>query len=179
MLGMSILNEVIDDQKLTSASEILESMRSHIKLSLRQTKDIESQDDGIDMALCIIDKKTLQMQFAGANNGIYMVRSGKLELLPATLNPVGIYFREIPFVNNTIQLQNNDCLYFYTDGFPDQFGGEDGRRFMSQNFKDMILENSSLSMSVQKSIFEKRLENWMGNQRQIDDISMLGIRIAG
>jgi serine phosphatase RsbU (regulator of sigma subunit) len=177
MLGMSILNEVVDDPKITTAAEILESMRTHIKLSLRQSKDVESQDDGIDMALCIINKKTLEMQFAGANNSIYLVREQKLEIINATLNPVGIYFREIPFKNNIIQLQAGDSLYLFSDGFTDQFGGDDGRRFMSQNFKEMILESCTLPMSIQKTIYEKKLQNWQGKNRQIDDIALMGIRI--
>ncbi len=176
MLGMSILNEVVENTTIRTAAEILESMRTHIKLSLRQSKELESQDDGIDMALCIFSKKTLEMQFAGANNGIYLIRDNQIHVYSATLNPVGIYFREIPFKNNIIQLQSGDSIYLYSDGFIDQFGGEDGRRFMSQNFKTMILENSAQPMSIQKTIFEKVLQNWQGNGRQIDDISLMGIR---
>jgi serine phosphatase RsbU (regulator of sigma subunit) len=177
MLGMSILNEVIEDPKITTASGILEGMRSRIKQALRQSSDVDSQDDGMDMALCIINTDTLEMQAACANNSIYLIRNKQLEIIAPTLNPVGIYFREIPFVNNVIQLQKGDCLYLFTDGFTDQFGGTDGRRFMSQNFKQMILQNFHVPMSVQKTIYEKRLADWQGNNRQVDDISLLGIRI--
>ena len=178
MLGMSFLNELASKNKITSAKDILEDLRNGIKKSLRQTlKDDDSQDDGMDLALCIIDTDSLECQFAGANNSMFLIRDNQLTVHKATLNPIGIYFREIPFTETKIQLQKNDVIYLFTDGYTDQFGGVEGRRFMMPRFRELLLEIHGFHMSKQKDELEKRLLEWQGENRRIDDILIAGIRI--
>jgi serine phosphatase RsbU (regulator of sigma subunit) len=178
MLGMSLLNNVTTGKIHKKANLILEELREHIKSSLRQTHENESQDDGIDMALCIIDTENLTLQFAGANNPLFIVRNEQLTVIEPTLNPVGIYFREKEFANNEYQLEKNDNIYMFSDGYSDQFGGPEGRRFMSQNFRDLIISIQKYPMPQQKNMLEKKFNEWKGKTRQIDDILILGIKIA-
>ncbi len=178
MLGMSLLNEVVTKRKLTVANEILEELRNHIKTSLRQEISNESQDDGMDMALCIIDSETLLLEYSGANNPIYIYRNNELLILEPTLNPVGIYFREKPFKNIEFQLKPNDTLYMFSDGYVDQFGGPQNRRFMSQRFRSLLTEIQKYPVKTQKNILEKKFTEWKGDNKQIDDILVMGIKIT-
>ncbi len=178
MLLMSFLNDIINKQKIIKPDQVLEELRANIKKSLRQSLEAnDSQDDGADMALCIIDKDTLEMEFAGANNPVFIIRNSELIIHKGTINPVGIYFREIPFKSVQIQLEKDDIIYMFSDGYTDQFGGKDNRRFMTARFKKLLLEIHKLPMKEQKDILEKALMEWQGNFKRVDDILITGIKI--
>ncbi len=177
MLGMSLINEIIVNQNITDAAEILNKLREQIKIQLRQTRDRDSQDDGMDMSVCVIDTLTNTMEFSGANNPAYIVRNGKLEILNPTLNPIGIYFRERPFEKTVRELQKGDTIYLFSDGYADQFGGNYGRRLMSQNMRKLILKVQKLPLNIQKNTLEQKLNAWRGHFRQVDDISIFAVRI--
>ena len=178
MLGMSLLNKIVVSNNNISASGILEELRSHIKYSLRQSSDKDSQDDGMDMALCVINTETLETQFAGANNPLYIIRNNELQIINATPNPVGIYFREKEFKNNIVQLQKNDTIYMFSDGYSDQFGGPENRRFMTSKFRKLLLNIQKYPMAAQQNILEAKFNEWKGNYRQIDDILVMGIKMS-
>jgi len=184
MLGMTFLNEI--SGKLTSnelnAGNILTSLRDSVKSSLRQTGKEGEAKDGMDIALCIIDLDTNEVQFAGANNPLYIVRQtdGEPEVvnIKADDMPIGIFYDEKEaFTNNTLQLEKGDTCYIFSDGYADQFGGKRGRKFMLNRFKKMLTAKSALPMNEQKDYIEDKFDQWKGNNRQIDDVLVIGIRI--
>lgn len=184
MLGMTFLNEIsgkLSAEEL-NAGNILTELRNSVKSSLRQTGKEGEAKDGMDIALCIIDRKTNVMQFAGANNPLIIVRKkdDNTEIIDVKADdmPIGIFYHEKEFfTNNTLQLQKGDTCYIFSDGYADQFGGKIGRKFMLKRFKKMLIASSNKPLLVQKEYIEKKFDNWKGKNRQIDDVLVIGIRI--
>lgn len=178
MLGISLLNEIINKGHCTKASEILNELRSRVKITLSQTGKDREAKDGMDMALCIIDKETLMMHYAGAYNPLYLVRNNELITYKADRMPIGIYIREKEsFTNYEIQLLEGDKFYIFSDGYPDQFGGEKGMKLSSKNLKQKIMSVQNLPMLAQKAAFENFFDEWKGKLDQVDDIVLIGISI--
>jgi tetratricopeptide (TPR) repeat protein len=205
MLGISFLNEIIKKEKQTNASNILNLLRQNIILSLQQQGIEGEQKDGMDMSLITINTETLEMQFSGANNPLYIISSVSLSVVedneentsmePTLSNanvhcltsklielkgdkmPVSIHERMEPFTNHNLTLQKGDCIYLFSDGFADQFGGPKGKKFMYKQFKEILLSNFNETMNIQKEILEKTFKDWIGNSEQVDDITVTGIRI--
>ena len=183
MLGMTFLNEItgkLSPEEL-NAGHILTELRDSVKSSLRQTGKEGEAKDGMDIALCIIDQKTNFMQFAGANNPLFVVRNGlEQEIIDIKADdmPIGIFYHEKEsFTNHTLQLQKDDTCYIFSDGYADQFGGKKGRKLMLSRFKKMLAVTSDRPLLVQKEYIEKKFDIWKGKNRQIDDILVIGIRI--
>lgn len=182
MLGISFLNEIISSKRAAegfTAASIIEDLRTKVKISLSQKGDEKEQKDGMDMALCVIDTGDLTMEYAGANNPLYLIRKGELQITKATKNPVGIYVREKPFENHVFQLERNDHLYLFSDGYVDQFGGGvKGQKFKSSRFKKLINEIYHKSMTEQYEIIERTFYEWKGERYpQLDDVLVMGIKI--
>lgn len=178
MLGVTFLTEIVNKIEDLKANEILNELRANVIKSLHQTGKENEAKDGMDIALSIIDLENMELQFAGAYNPLYLIRNGELIQTKANKMPIGIYFRgEKPFTNNTIKIKKGDILYMFSDGFVDQFGGEQGRKFMAKNFKNLLLSIHKNSMAEQKEILNKELIKWRGSIEQIDDIIVLGIKI--
>ena len=184
MLGMTFLNEItgkLSPEEL-NAGHILTELMNSVKSSLRQTGKEGEAKDGMDIALCIIDQKTNIMQFAGANNPLFVVRNNDQEQeiidIKADDMPIGIFYHEKDsFTNHTLQLQEGDSCYLFSDGYPDQFGGKKGRKLMLSRFKKMLAASANRPLHVQKEFLENKFDIWKGNNRQIDDILVIGIRI--
>ena len=182
LLGISFLNEIVQRREITQASEILNELRRQIKQSLRQHGQPDETKDGIDMALCAIDQKNRTMQYAGAFNPLYLIREEKsnAELIEfkADRMPLGYYQgKDRAFTNHEIKLEIGDTFYIFSDGFIDQKGGPEQKKFMSKKFKNLLLGIHHLPLFDQKNILEKTLTGWMGEQPQIDDILVVGVRV--
>ena len=182
MLGVSNLNEIVQRREITQANLVLNELRKQIKYALRQHGERDDPKDGIDMALCVLDLESMKMQYAGANIPFYLIKDvkGRPELreIKADRMPLGYYQSEdVSFVNHDIQLDKGDSFYMFSDGFIDQKGGEEGKKFLSKNFKNLLLENHDRAMHDQKGILEKTLSDWMGDNSQIDDILVVGVRV--
>jgi tetratricopeptide (TPR) repeat protein len=182
MLGLSFLNEIIA-QDFQTAGQILDELRKNIVHSLQQKGVDGEQKDGLDISFVSYDLQTKEIQYAGANNPLYLVRFGSMELTviqPDTM-PVAIYDRMDPFTNHIIQLNMGDSIYMASDGYGDQFGGPEGRKFMLKKFKQLLAEISAKSISEQKQILEQTLEDWKYCNGtvypQTDDITVIGIKI--
>jgi len=175
MLGIAFLNEIVRKRDVTSASQILEELRKEVKTTLKEN----TSKDGMDIALCVINKETNVLQFAGANNPLYIFRNKKLIEIKATRNPIGVYFKnEEVFKNNEFQLQAKDTIYMFSDGYTDQFGGNEGKKFMFKQFHSLLKSLQEETLIKQKEILNQTLENWKGNDfNQIDDILILGLKI--
>ena len=177
MLGISLLNEHVTSRRLDSPGEILDMLRKKVKVYLKQTGTFEETKDGMDMALCLINTENLKAKYSGANNSIYLIRNKELIEYKPTRNPIGIYLKEKPFENNVIQLEKDDSLYLFSDGFVDQFGGEKGGKFKSKKFKEILTENIEKSMKDQKQILEDTITEWQGSYEQVDDMLIIGIKV--
>ena len=182
MLGMSNLNDIVQRREITQAKQVLNELRKQIKNSLRQHGHRDESKDGIDMALCVLDTETNMMQYAGANNPLYVIKENKgksvLKEIKADRMPLGYYpGKEKSFNNQNIQLEKGDTFYIFSDGFIDQKGGREEKKFLSKNFKKLLLEINDQTMQDQKKILEETLSDWMGDHAQIDDLLVLGVRV--
>ncbi len=178
MLGISFLNEIINENEISNAAQILEKLRIKVKISLKQTDIKSTNKDGMDIALCVLNTKTKQLSFSGANNPLLIVKENRFEEIKATRNPIGIYPKELPFKNNEIQLQKQDKIYMFSDGYVDQFGGEKGMKFKKNNFRELFTENHKNSLGEQKILLTETFNDWVGHKyKQTDDILIVGIEI--
>lgn len=191
MLGSSFLNEIVTRRSLDNAGQVLNRLRSKVKKSLHQEGKSGEQKDGMDIALLIIDTETLELQYAGAYNPLYIIRKnkylnededenqGEYELIQikADRQPIGIHLLEKEFTNHTFQLEKEDCLYSFSDGYIDQFGGETGGKFKTVRFKELLLSVQGKSMEEQKRILEQNFTKWKRDVAQIDDVLVMGIKI--
>ncbi len=176
MLGISFLNEICMRKEINQANYVLNALRKEIKFSLKQNKNSNNKD-GMDIALCMINTKTNILQFSGANNPLYLFRDNKLIEFKADRQPIGIYLKERPFKNYKFQLEKDDKLYTFSDGYIDQFGGEKNKKFMKKRFKELLLKIQNKAMYEQKEILDNVLKNWKRKTKQIDDILIIGIKI--
>lgn len=177
MLGITFLNEIIAQGRFSGAASILNQMREHVMKALCQTGEDNEQKDGIDLALCILDARKNNMDFAGAFNPVYVVRNQQLIEIEGDNMPVGIGAEEeMPFTGHSFDLENKDMLYLFSDGFADQFGGPDGKKFKYKAFREMLINGSHLSMPEQKQRIMTTFNAWKGNQRQLDDVLVCGFR---
>ena len=177
MLGISLLNKITTQNSEFKASEILDNLRAEVKKSLKQTGDNQTETkDGMDIALCVIDTKTNELQFSGAYNPLYIYRQNKLIELKADRQPIGIYTRENNFTNNEFQLQKDDIIYSFSDGFADQFNDK-GKKYMKKRFKNLLINIAENNLQEQKIILENEFIKWKSTNKQIDDIVITGIKI--
>ena len=182
MLGISYLTEIVQRREITQANQVLNELRKQIKYSLRQHGERDESKDGIDLALCVLDLKNNMMQYSGANNPLYLIRdiNGKPELkeFKADRMPLGYYQgKDRAFTSHDIALEEGDTIYLFSDGFIDQKGGEDNKKYMSKGFKNTLLEIQDQAMHDQKDILDKSLSDWMGSNSQMDDILVIGVRV--
>lgn len=179
MLGTALLNEIVNEKEVYEPADILDLLKFKIIMSLRQSENVNEAKDGMDIALCRIDKTTNELVFAGANNSMHLLRNNKLIELKGDKQPIGISHFNITqqFIQQTISLVKNDLIYLFTDGYPDQFGGEAGKKFKYKQLEKLILDIHQKDMDVQREILEKVHNDWKGNLSQVDDICILGIKI--
>lgn len=179
MLGVSFLNEIVNKNDVLQANIILDLLRQEVIKSLRQTGKEGESKDGMDIALSIIDLENMEVDFAGAYNPLYLIRNNELHQYKASKMPIGIHYAGLkPFKNTNVNIEKGDCLYTFSDGFVDQFGGEDGKKYMSKNFKRLLVKIHQKPMAEQKEILDNEIKQWIGEDyEQIDDILVIGIRI--
>lgn len=186
MLGNSFLNDIVVENKIYKADEILNRLRSKIINALEQ-KGETGQRDGMDICLCVWNKTDNTLEYAGANNPLWVLKnsvnanntdSKLLQVYKADKMPIGAYTEELkPFTSQTVQLKKGDIIYLITDGYADQFGGPKGKKFKYKTMQDMFIQYSSLPMHEQKINIDKEFENWKNGFDQIDDVSLIGVRV--
>ena len=181
IVGNNQLNYAIEIKKARNANTILDSLNEGVVETLREkgSESANAVKDGMDLALCIIDFKNLKLQFAGANNPLCLVRDNEMIQIKGNKQPIGSnYGKELPkFTNHEMDLQKGDVLYIFSDGYPDQFGGHDGRKFMVKKFRELLLQIHHNPIEEQEKILDDRLEEWRGKEEQVDDIIIIGVKI--
>ncbi len=167
------LHGIIQHNKVVDPKTILEELRVIFKRTTYQF----GKDNllGINLALCSINTKNNRLTFAGAYNPMVLIRNGALTELPATRNPIGHFMLEKPFENNQIKLVQDDTIYLFSDGFPDQINPE-GRKYSKKRFKELLKIISTKKIEMQKDILQKELTDWAKDEIQIDDITILGLK---
>jgi len=190
MLGISFMNEIILSDDFTKPSRILTKLRSYVIGALNQKEEWSSQRDGMDMSVLSLNTKTKQCFWAGANSPLWIVRTDKvnanakptIEEIKPNPFPVGVHIFMDEFTNHEIMLNKGDRLYMFSDGFADQFGGPNGKKFnMHKAFRKLIIQTSNLPMKEQGKTLEKTFDSWTNHDgvkyEQTDDVTILGIMV--
>ena len=178
MVGSSLYNEAVNEKGITQPALVLNEVRKGIINALKQKGENIQQKDGMDAALCCLDIKNLTLHFSGANNPLWLIRGNEFHEFDGDKFPVGFHYGEIrSFSNHTIELKKGDCIYLFTDGYADQFGGPKGKKFKYKQLKEVLISVSAKQMHEQKIILKDTLENWKGSMEQIDDILIIGVRV--
>lgn len=189
MLGSSFLREIVQKEYVTHTGVILRKLRKEIIKSLKQKGETGEHKDGMDMAIISIDHETNIVQFSGANNPLYILTNRDLEgmktlegfetfyeIKPDKM-PIAIYEKMDSFKTHELQLEKGDQLYMFSDGFADQFGGPNGKKFKYKPFKRLLEEHRNKPMKEQKEYLDTVFEKWKGSVEQVDDVVVLGIKI--
>jgi serine phosphatase RsbU (regulator of sigma subunit) len=178
MLGNAFLYEILNNNEVGNAASVLNLLRNEVINTLKQKGASGEARDGMDISLCIIEKETGKLDFAGANNPLYLIRDNNLTIVQPDKMPIGIYHTSAePFTNKTIDIKKGDYLYLFSDGYADQFGGSKRRKFMYGPFQQLILRNHNKSMDLQKEILNNTFEKWKGENEQIDDVLVIGLHL--
>jgi len=177
MLAISLVDKITTQVTDIKASDVLEQMRKEVKKAFKQTAEIENvAKDGMDIALCIVDLNSKLLQFSGAFISLYIFRDNELLKIKADRQPIGIYAKEKNFTNHEFQLQKNDILYSFSDGFSDQFN-EEREKYSIKRFRELLKNNAKKEMNEQKIILENTFTSWKATNNQIDDIVVVGVKI--
>lgn len=156
----------------------MDTLREGVINTLHVDKTGKETKDGMDMTLCCLNTDTLELQYAAAFNPLYIVRDNQLVEYKANKFPIGAFIGEKKsFTNHTVQLKKNDQVYIFSDGYADQFGGPRGKKFMVGNFRKLLNEIAVLNTEEQKNILENTLAEWRGDQEQVDDVLVIGVKI--
>jgi serine phosphatase RsbU (regulator of sigma subunit)/Tfp pilus assembly protein PilF len=178
MVGISMLKEIVIEKKNQDPGTILNVLRDGIITAVNPEGSETESNDGMDISLCRIDFEKMQMEYAAANNSIYIVRNSLIIELEPDHFPVGKYTGDLrAFTTHKVSLENGDVVYAFTDGFADQFGGPKGKKFKYAQFKKLLIDIHSLPMTEQRIRIEKSFEEWRGDIEQVDDVCIIGIRI--
>ena len=173
LLNMGFLSEAIKEKNIVHPNEILNFVRER----LIDTISSDGQQDGMDGILICYNSQTHLVEYAAANNEPILVRNNEIIELPKDKMPVGKGEKTNPFTLHTIQLQKDDSLYLYTDGFADQFGGPKGKKFKYKPLNELLLNSTELDLEIQKTKLETTFNSWKGNLEQVDDVLLIGIKI--
>lgn len=180
MLGVSFLSDITSRIDGLNTGDILNQLRDQIKKSLKQTGKKDEAKDGIDVALCTIDFDKNKLEFSGAYNSMLIVRQSNNEVdifeLKGDRQPAAIHVKEVTFTVKEFNLQENDIIYLFSDGYIDQFGGKEGKKFKLKNFKNLLLKIHNEPLEEQAKAIDKKLIQWIGEDDQLDDILVIGLK---
>lgn len=177
MIGDSLLNQIINERHIVEPAQILSRLDDGIVKALKQNDANNQIWDGMDISICVIDKSTQQIAFAGAHNSMHMVTRGEVEVIKADRLGIGGFSRKAKvFTNHYLNIEEDTYFYLSSDGYFDQFGGELGRKFSRKRFRNLIKEIAHKPAKEQKQILEETLHEWKQYNRQIDDILIIGFR---
>ncbi|PCI93759.1 MAG: hypothetical protein COB15_15780 [Flavobacteriales bacterium] len=195
VVGYTGLNRAINEFNLEQPGDILDKLNHLVVETLNQAKDNQVKD-GMDIALCLLDKKENELIYSGANNPLYLIRKGNTLIkkgeeigpshsiddnflfeIKADKQPIGLFEHRKDFTNHSIKLQEGDSIYIFSDGYQDQFGGPKGKKFRIKQFRELLFSLQNEPMQQQKEQLDITIKNWMGDLEQVDDICVIGIKI--
>ena len=171
------LHRSVKEFDLLDPEKILDKTRV---LVIREfEKSVETVQDGMDISLCVYNTKTKLLKWAGANNPLWIMRNGgiEMEMIKPDKQPIAHYEGSKPFKGHQVQLGSGDTIYIFTDGYQDQFGGPNRKKFRPAKLKQVLTDNVSKSLTEQNKILDKEFEGWKGELEQVDDVCVIGFRI--
>lgn len=180
LLGFNMLENIVEKTEHITPAAILTELNKKMVLTMSQNQlNDTSVKHGMDASLITINKGGTELQFSGAHNSLYHIRNNTLTEIKANKMSIGSYRegKEIEFTNHSISFQKGDAFYLFSDGFPDQIGGPNRKKFYYQPFKNLLLSIHQLDINEQRSILDKTITEWRGELDQTDDILVMGIRI--
>ncbi len=178
MLGISFLEEVVNNKEITVSGQILDELRKEVQRALHQKGEREEAKDGMDIALCVIDRTKNIIHYSGAYNDLYMIRNGELIDYQADRMPIGIYdLGDRSFTSQDIPYHSGDIIYMFSDGYADQFGGPNTKKFKYANLKALFLEIHKLPLQEQRNRLESEFFKWKGDKPQTDDVLVVGLKL--
>lgn len=177
LIGSFLINQIINQKNSTEPSHILHQLNEGIIEALKQKEG--DLNDGMDISVCSFDLRNNTLQYAGANRPCYIIRNNELIIYAANKFPVGglQVDHNNQFEQHTIELQKNDSVYIFTDGYADQFGGEHGKKLMTKKMKELLISIQQMNMKEQQNQLNNYLNDWKGNYEQVDDVLVIGIKI--
>lgn len=174
----NMLNQALNSFNMTKPSDILKFLSQNVSENLKNTDKKANLNDGMDLALCSYNKKTKELEYAGAFNPLYIIRNNELLAYHGECYSISVFNNtNRDFRNHTIKIEEGDTVYLFSDGFVDQFGGNKRKKFMKKRFKEALLSIQHLNMPIQKQKLENIFYSWKGNNEQIDDVLVIGIKI--
>ena len=179
MIGNDMLNHIVVENKITTPSLILSNLHQKVSTALRQSET--KNQDGMDISLCFYDTQTKELEFAGAKNRLYYVQNGKLKDIAGNKFPIGGKWgteKERVYQNHTLKIDQPTTIFLCTDGYQDQFGGENGRKMMKKRMKSLFTEIADLEDIKQKEKLENYFLDWKKNEEQVDDVLIMGFKIG-
>lgn len=176
MLGVSLLNEIILNQGITRPDDVLNRLRDQIIVALKQDPDSKIKD-GMDMTICVWEPSTRRLQYSGAENPLCHISEGVLNLVKADKMPVAIHEIMEPFTLHELTLKEGDTFYTFSDGYADQFGGPKQKKFMSKNFRNLLLSVQDLPMMEQGRKIDEVFEAYRSETDQVDDVVVIGVKV--
>ena len=177
LIGHNSLNQIVNELNISRPSDILFELDKIVYKTLQNNLENTNIKDGMDMSVCAYNKKSRLLQFAGAYNPLYLIRDGVMEEIKGDKIAIGSGQHEEQYKNNEIQLKEGDCIYLFSDGYADQFGGPKGKKFKYSAFKELLIENHQRPMTDQHDILDAIINEWQGELEQLDDVCVIGVRV--
>jgi serine phosphatase RsbU (regulator of sigma subunit) len=179
IIGNSLLNEIMNETNLTEPAQIMNMLREKLIVALRQQGHDTESKDGMDMVMCCIDREKNVVMFAGANNPLYHFSEGTFTEFKGDKVPIGVHGTDLRnFTNKELAYRKGDMIYLITDGFPDQFGGPSGKKYLYTRFKQFLADINGKHTKEQMETIQKQFADWKGSSDQVDDVLVIGIRLT-
>jgi len=178
IIGYTQMNEIVSDHRITTPGVILKELDKRVKVALNQNSNQENNNvDGMELGIISYNPDLRKLEFSGAMRPLYMVKNGDLHIVKGNKYSIGGNSRrKKEFLTTRINIEKGDCFYLFSDGYPDQFGGSKGKKFMTKNVGEMLQGISHLPMGEQGRVVKNTIKNWMKDESQVDDILMIGIK---
>ncbi len=177
MIGLKIIEKAINEDSMEIPSTILSVMNKGLEKTFSREKNIGTIiRDGMDIGLCVVDRKRKKVEYAGAFFPLYLIRDGNLIEIMADKIIIGMNHEDLPYTDHEIDLLEDDIFYIFSDGYVDQFGGSENKKFMYRRFRYLLLTIHNFPVNDQKAILDENIRTWMGVNEQVDDMMVIGFR---
>lgn len=178
IVGFNLLNKAIHENKCVDPAEILNLVNIDLTETLKQTLEESAVKDGMEISLCKWNKENNELLFAGANTIVYHISSNAMNIIKGNKQPIGSFYGEQlkPYQTTKIMVHPGDCVYLFSDGYADQFGGAKGKKYKYKQLEEFLLANSDKEVDEQKKLLSEEFEQWKGNLEQVDDVCVIGIK---
>lgn len=179
IVGFNLLNKAVHENKCDTPADVLNQVNLYLTETLKQREEENAVKDGMELSICKWNKRTNELTYAGANTIIYKISDGVLEIIKGDKQPIGNFYGEElkPYSNINVEIKKGDCIYLFSDGYADQFGGDKGKKYKYKKLEEFLQLHSSKSMGEQRKALNDEFVKWKGNLEQVDDVCLLGIKI--